>query len=157
MRDAARSRSASIHPSSFILHPLLALLCLTACARRPVHPNVLLITLDTFRADRVGPLTPALSALAARGVVFENADSAVPLTLPSHATILSGLLPLHHGMRLNGAGSFPETRDTLATHLSRKGYRTGAFVSAFVLDHRFGLSRGFETYDDGVPRDPTGE
>jgi arylsulfatase A-like enzyme/Flp pilus assembly protein TadD len=137
---------------------LLALIIASTCARREwPKPNVLLITLDTFRADRVGPLTPALKALAGRGVVFENADAAVPLTLPSHATILSGLLPLHHGVRLNGVGSFPETRETLATLFSRGGYRTGAFVSAFVLDHRFGLNRGFDTYDDGIPRDPTGE
>jgi arylsulfatase A-like enzyme/Tfp pilus assembly protein PilF len=134
----------------------LTFVVLTTCARRQA-PNVLLITLDTFRADRVGTHTPALKAIAARGVVFENADAAVPLTLPSHATILSGLLPLHHGLRLNGVGSFPETRDTLATLFSRAGYRTGAFVSAFVLDHRFGLNRGFDTYDDGVARDPTGE
>jgi arylsulfatase A-like enzyme/Tfp pilus assembly protein PilF len=149
----------NVHRSSFVVHRfLLALIIGITCARRESpKPNVLLITLDTFRADRVGPLTPALKALAARSVVFENADSAVPLTLPSHATILSGLLPLHHGLRLNGVGSFPERRDTLATLFSRSGYRTGALVSAFVLDHRFGLNRGFETYDDGVPRDPTGE
>jgi choline-sulfatase len=119
-----------------------------------VHPNVLLITLDTFRADRIGPAAPNLSRLARQGLWFRQADAAVPLTLPSHATILSGLLPLHHGLRNNGAGSFPTSTDTLPTLFSRAGYRTGAFVSSFVLDRRFGLSRGFDTYDDAIERDP---
>ena len=119
------------------------------------HPkqNILLITLDTFRADRLGANTPNLQRLARSGTSFTQADSAVPLTLPSHATILSGLLPLHHGLRNNGAGTFPN-RETIATLFSKAGYRTGAFVSAFVLDRRFGLSRGFETYDDAIARDP---
>ncbi len=124
---------------------------------KPEQPkyNVLLITLDTFRADRIGPLTPNLTRLANEGVRFDNAESAVPLTLPSHSTILSGVLPLHHGVRNNGAGSFPADRPTLATLLSSNGYRTAAFIGAFVLDHRFGLNRGFDVYDDEIPRDPT--
>ncbi|HEX8170676.1 MAG TPA: sulfatase-like hydrolase/transferase [Thermoanaerobaculia bacterium] len=145
-----------VHRSSFIVHRfVLALLLLSSCHRaEPRHFNVLLITLDTFRADRLGALTPNLSALAADGVRFENAQSAVPLTLPSHATILSGVLPLHHGLRNNGAGAFPADRATLATMLADNGYRTAAFVGAFVLDHRFGLNRGFSLYDDEIPRDP---
>lgn len=124
-------------------------------------PNVLLITLDTLRADRVGAYgsargtTPAIDALAARGILFRNAMSVAPLTLPSHATILSGALPPHHGLRNNGAGVFPASRTTLATRLSEKGYRTAAFTGAFVLDRRFGLNRGFDVYDDEIPRDPT--
>jgi arylsulfatase A-like enzyme/Flp pilus assembly protein TadD len=114
--------------------------------------NVLLITVDTFRADRVGARTPALSRLASEGVRFDAADSTVPLTLPSHATLLSGLLPLHHGVRNNGAGTFPADRDTLATLFARGGYRTGAFVGSFILDHRFGLARGFDRYDDEIRR-----
>ena len=135
---------------------VFALCCLIFGCRQAErsHPNVLLITLDTFRADRLGPGTPNLSQLARDGVLFVNAQSAVPLTLPSHATILSGLLPLHHGLRNNGAGSFPQNRATLATEFSTANYRTGAFVSAFVLDHRFGLNRGFDVYDDAVARDP---
>ena len=124
-----------------------------SCRRAPQHPNVLLITLDTFRADRITSATPNLMKLAKSGEWFRQADCAAPLTLPSHATILSGLLPLHHGLRNNGVGSFPD-RPTLATVFSKAGYRTGAFVSAFVLDRRFGLSRGFETYDDAIARDP---
>jgi arylsulfatase A-like enzyme/Tfp pilus assembly protein PilF len=87
-------------------------------------------------------------------VRFDQASSAVPLTLPSHATILSGLLPPHHGLRNNGAGKLPDRDATLATRLSASGFRTGAFVGSFVLDHRFGLNRGFDTYDDEIPRDP---
>lgn len=132
---------------------VLALLC--ACHREQQKYNVLLITLDTFRADRVGPAAPNIQQLANEGVRFDNAISSVPLTLPSHATILSGVLPLHHGLRNNGAGVFPADRATLATLLSEKGYRTAAFTGAFVLDHRFGLNRGFATYDDEIPRDPT--
>jgi choline-sulfatase len=129
-------------------------LLLFSCGRERVRPNVLLITLDTFRADRIGPRAPNLERLSREGVSFADADSAVPLTLPSHATILSGALPLHHGLRNNGAGSFPADRATLATTFSGAGYRTAAFVSAFVLDHRFGLNRGFDTYDDEIVRDP---
>lgn len=120
--------------------------------------NLLLVTLDTLRADRLGCYgranaeTPALDGLAARGVRFDQAQSAVPLTLPSHATILSGLLPPRHGLRENGRGTLPADVATLATRLSAAGYRTGAFVGAFVLDHRYGLARGFDRYDDEVPR-----
>ncbi|MEK6374347.1 MAG: sulfatase-like hydrolase/transferase [Acidobacteriota bacterium] len=130
----------------------LFLLLTAACARERPRPNVLLITLDTFRADRLGARTPALSRLAAEGVRFDDADSPVPLTLPAHATLLSGALPLHHGLRNNGAGAFPEDRETLATLLSRGGYRTGAFVGSFILDRRFGLARGFDRYDDEIAR-----
>jgi arylsulfatase A-like enzyme/Flp pilus assembly protein TadD len=119
-----------------------------------------LVTLDTVRADHLGAYgyaaaeTPVLDRLAREGVRFEQASSAVPLTLPSHSSLLSGLLPPHHGLRNNGAGAFPATTPTLASVLSGEGYRTGAFVGSFVLDHRFGLARGFATYDDEVERDP---
>jgi arylsulfatase A-like enzyme/Flp pilus assembly protein TadD len=142
-------------PRSLLL--CLLILASAACRRAPhAPPNVLLITLDTFRADRIGASTPALARLARDGVSFTNADSPVPLTLPAHASILSATLPLHHALHDNGAGSFPADRETLATLFARNGYRTGAFVSAFVLDHRFGLDRGFDVYDDEVARDATG-
>ncbi len=124
--------------------------------------NLVLVTLDTVRADHVGCYgaaaaeTPSLDRLAREGVRFAWASSAVPLTLPSHSTILSGLLPPHHGVRNNGAGRFPEGMPTLATDLAAAGYRTAAFVGAFVLDHRFGLARGFATYDDAMERDASG-
>ncbi len=131
-----------------ILHSAFCI-ALIACHRERPRHNVLLITLDTFRADRPAPKLDG-------AVVFANADSPVPLTLPAHSSLLSGVLPPQHGLRNNGAGSFPADRDTLATVLSKNGYRTGAFVSSFVLDHRFGLNRGFDVYDDEVDPDPTG-
>jgi arylsulfatase A-like enzyme len=146
---------------------LLLTIAVAACARegkeqkRADGYNVLLITLDTTRADRIGAygyrdaVTPAIDSIAARGVLFSAAGSAVPLTLPSHATILSGLLPQNHGLRNNGSGVFPADAPTLASVLSAKGYRTGAFVGAFVLDRRFGLNRGFDQYDDLIERNPT--
>jgi arylsulfatase A-like enzyme/Tfp pilus assembly protein PilF len=120
--------------------------------------NVLLITIDTLRADRVGaysggPLTPALDALAARGIRFTQAHAHVPLTLPAHTSILTGLVPATHGVHNNGAAGVAPAVPTLASILHDAGYRTGAFVGAFVLDARFGLSRGFETYDDRVGSD----
>ena len=134
----------------FVLFVLLA-----ACRKQEqTKPNILLITLDTFRADRIGANTPNLLRLARSGIWFRQADCAVPLTLPSHATMLTGLLPLHHGLRNNGIGSLPPKLETLATVFAGAGYRTGAFVSSFVLDRRFGLARGFETYDDAIARDP---
>ncbi len=116
--------------------------------------NVLLITLDTTRADRLGcsgyaaARTPNLDGLAESGVRFENAYSPVPLTLPAHCTILSGLYPLAHKVRNNGNYSLPGQVATLAEMLGRRGYQTSAFVSSFVLDSRFGLDRGFSVYDD---------
>ena len=130
--------------------------------RRPaeprVRPSVLLVTIDTLRADRVGAyggpagLTPNLDALAAGGAVFEEAVASVPLTLPAHATILSGLEPPHHGVRDNGTYVFPEGKETLATRLQAAGYATGAFMAAYVLDRRFGLARGFTRFDDAIDR-----
>jgi arylsulfatase A-like enzyme/Flp pilus assembly protein TadD len=126
---------------------------------RDVRPNILLITLDTTRADRIGAYgdtearTPALDALAERGVLFERAYSPVPLTLPSHTTILTGLAPPAHGVRDNGRFVAPETLETVAEHLSERGYATGAFVAAFVLDRSFGLDQGFAIYDDDTQAD----
>jgi len=139
-------------PAAFVLLALLV----TTCRETPQRPlNVLLITVDTFRADRLGSNTPALSGLAREGIRFDSADSPVPLTLPAHASLMSGLLPLHHGMRNNGIGVFPAARQTLATRFGGSNYRTGAFVGSFILDHRFGLDRGFERYDDEIVRNAT--
>lgn len=124
--------------------------------------NVLLVTIDTLRRDRVGAyghpggLTPAIDALSAAGIRYANAFSHVPQTLPAHASILTGRTPLGHGVRMNGAASLPASVPTLATVLKSSGYRTGAFVGAFVLDARFGLSRGFDVYDDRYPEDRSG-
>lgn len=117
--------------------------------------NVLVITIDTLRADRLGAygnpsgLTPNLDRIAKTGVRFESAFTPVPMTLPAHASILTGLEPFKHGVRNNTAFRLGQTA-TLATILKEAGYRTGAFVGAFVLNARFGLNRGFDVYDDRV-------
>jgi len=132
-----------------------------ACGRSPVDsqarakPNVLLVTIDTLRADRLGTgVAPALDRLAASSLQFTSARTAVPLTLPSHTTILTGQLPPEHGVRDNGVDPSGNPTDTAARLLNAAGYQTAAFVGAYVLDRRFGLSRGFDTYDDQIPRDP---
>ena len=153
--------------------PLVALLVvlpmLTGCGRPPApaasagasaggRPNVLLVTIDTLRADHVGcyghagAATPTLDALAARGGRFPTAVSHVPLTGPSHACMLTGLTPLGHGFRDNGGFALPASVKTAAEDFRQAGYRTGAFVSGFPLDRRFGFDRGFDTYDDHLPR-----
>ena len=125
-------------------------------AQLPPKTNLLLITLDTTRADHLGSygyteaVTPVLDGLAAGGVRFEYCMSVAPITLPSHASILSGQLPFNHGARNNGTHRLPEDVPTLSTLLSAEGYTTGAVVSAFVLDSRFGLARGFDVYDDDL-------
>ena len=135
---------------------LILALLIAACREKPRRPlNVLLITVDTFRADRLGNNTPALAGLARQAIRFDAADSPVPLTLPAHASLMSGLLPLHHGLRNNGLGAFPAERQTLAKTFAANSYRTGAFVGSFILDHRFGLDRGFERYDDEIVRNVT--
>jgi len=127
--------------------------------RRPVpHQekglSVLLVTVDTLRADAIGAYgkpdagTPWMDRLAAAGVLFQDAHAHNVVTLPSHANILSGRYPLEHGVRDNAGFRFPPGMDTLATLLKARGYATGAFVSAFPLDARFGLARGFDVYED---------
>jgi arylsulfatase A-like enzyme/Tfp pilus assembly protein PilF len=122
--------------------------------RRESGLDVLLLTVDTLRADALGSYgstsveTPWMDRLAAGGVRFTQAHAQNVVTLPSHANILSGRYPLAHGVRDNSGYRFPAAADTLATILKHAGYRTGAFVSAFPLDSRFGLDRGFDVYDD---------
>jgi choline-sulfatase len=119
-------------------------------------PNIVLITIDTLRADRLNARTmPNVAALAATATRFTNARAVVPLTEPSHTTILTGALPAQTGVHVNGTvPASPGT--TIAGVLHDAGYRTGAFVGAYVLDRRFGLSVGFDTYDDRVERDRSG-
>ncbi len=115
--------------------------------------NILLITVDTLRADRLNcygyskALTPVIDRLAAEGFRFEHAYAQVPLTLPSHYSILSGAYPLYHGVRDNSQ-LVKDGPALVSEVLQRSGYRTGAFVGSFVLDSRFGLSRGFDLYGD---------
>jgi arylsulfatase A-like enzyme len=143
----------------------LLLLTLPACSAPPPRPagarNLLLVTIDTLRADHVGAYgydrarTPALDELARQGVRFDRAYAAAPITLPSHATMLTGRYPPGHGSRHNLDPIDPAV-PTLPAILRARGFATAAFIAAFPLDHRFGLSRGFDVYGDRMPRDLTG-
>jgi choline-sulfatase len=132
----------------------------------PNKPDVILITLDTVRADRMGflgskrGLTPHLDALASQSVVFERAYSQAPITPVSHATILSGTFPQYHGIR-NFGDRLPPSVPFLPDILHAQGYRTGAFVGSIILDPKNGFAsgfeRGFEVYNAGFHRQKTGE
>jgi arylsulfatase A-like enzyme/Flp pilus assembly protein TadD len=119
--------------------------------------NLLLITLDTLRADRLGVYgyeraeTPHIDRLAAEGVRFERVTTTVPVTLPAHASIMTGRLPFEHGVRNNGAFLLGEDAVTLAEALRDAGYATGGFIGAVVLDAQFGIAQGFEHYDGLAP------
>jgi arylsulfatase A-like enzyme/Tfp pilus assembly protein PilF len=141
---------------------------LSACSREPEPASqpvrarsLLLVTIDTLRMDRVGAYgdasagTPAMDRLAARGARFANAFAVTPITLPSHASMLTGRYPAGHGARHNGM-RIDLAVPTLAESLSRAGFATGAFVAAFPLDRRFGLIKGFQTYSDTMPRGADG-
>ena len=120
--------------------------------------DVIVITLDTLRADSVGfagnrdVSTPVLDRLAAAGRVYTNAHAHNVVTLPSHANILTGRYPFQHGVRDNSGFALPESVPTLATLLKKAGYATAAFVGAYPLDSRYGLAQGFDVYDDDYPR-----
>lgn len=117
-------------------------------------PNVVLITLDTTRADHLGcygyasARTPNLDAIARGGVLFAQAASVAPLTQPAHSSIMTGMYPTFHGVRINGNTALSQEQKTIAEALREKGYATGAFIGAFVLDGRWGLNQGFQVYDD---------
>ena len=142
--------------------PRLLVACLLACStaacgsgRRP--SSILLVTLDTTRADRIGCYgradagTPALDALAARGARFERAYTTAPITLPAHASLLTGSYPPYHGLRDNGLAALDESVETLAETCRRAGLRTAAAVSGLPVARTFGLAQGFELYDDEFP------
>ena len=120
----------------------------------PGDLNVVLITMDTTRADAMGYAgaggnpTPTIDALARDGVSFDNAVSSVPLTLPSHSTIFTGVLPPRHGVRDNGGFVLDPRHVTLAERLRDRGWKTGGFVGAYVLDAKWGIDQGFEHYYD---------
>jgi len=145
----------------FAVTMLTAILACRAGAPRSSsaeRPNVLLVTIDTLRADHVGcygykeASTPTIDGLAARGVRFGTAVAQAPLTGPSHASILTGQIPPAHGFRNNSGFTLSPSVRTAAEDFRQAGYRTAAFVSGFPLDRRFGFDRGFETYDDHLPR-----
>jgi arylsulfatase A-like enzyme/cytochrome c-type biogenesis protein CcmH/NrfG len=146
---------------------LLLLMC-GGCTAPPPPPaapghvrHLVLITIDTLRADRVGAYgyararTPHIDGLAARGVLFEHAYATAPITLPSHGSLMTGRYPPGHWARHNGI-RIDSGVPTLAKALSAAGFATGAFVSAFPLDRRFGLDAGFAAYSDRMPRGARG-
>lgn len=150
------------HP---LLLSLLVFLCtvfiapsLNSLQREKAKQNLLLITIDTLRADRLScygsqnPKTPHIDSLAERGVLFSRAFANTSTTLPSHTNILLGTTPLHHGVHENLNFIVSDELLTLAEYLKNNGYSTGAFVGAYPLDRRFGLSQGFDTYDDDYAR-----
>lgn len=120
------------------------------------RPDVVMITLDTTRRDHIGcygrtpSLTPNIDRLCARARRFDNAVAVAPVTLPAHASMMTGRYPPAHGARYNGETQLPSSATTLAELLAQQGYATSAFVSSFVLDRRFGLDQGFDAYDDRV-------
>jgi arylsulfatase A-like enzyme/Flp pilus assembly protein TadD len=127
---------------------------LLALSPSPRDLNLVVVTLDTTRADRLGCYgfagveTPNIDGLAAEGVLFEHATATVPLTFPSHSSIFTGLVPPHHGVRDNGGFFLDDAKVTLAERLRQAGYATGAFVGAWVLEAKWGLAQGFEEYSD---------
>ena len=130
--------------------------------QQPGRLHVLLVTLDTTRADRIGcygysaAATPTIDSLAAEGTLFERAYTPAPLTLPAHASLMTSLLPPEHGLVTNGKGHLSHSVSTLAEVLRDAGYDTGAFIGSFVLNQKFGLHRGFNIYDDNmINTDPT--
>ena len=120
------------------------------------RPNVILVTIDTLRADHLGCYgyksiqTPNIDQLAAEGVRFKTVVSQAPLTLPSHCTIMTGTYPAFHGVRDNVGYKLSKSKTTVAVILKAQGYQTAAFVGAYVLNSKFGLNQGFDDYDDKI-------
>jgi choline-sulfatase len=140
---------------------IVIILFASLAAAETQQRNIILITIDTLRSDYLScngstkVKTPNLDSLAQQGVNFTRTRSAVPLTLPSHTSIMTSQYPIKHGLRDNGTARLANERTTLAEILKSHGYQTAAFVGSFVLDHRFGLNQGFDIYNDRMPPDPT--
>ena len=134
---------------------LVAVGLATGAAQPPVSakPNVLLITLDTTRADRIGAygyklaVTPNLDRLAREGILFQDAVTQAPLTGPAHAALLTGQYPGRLGIKDNASTAIPESATTLAETLKGTGYRTGAFIGSFVVDRSYGFGQGFDSFN----------
>ena len=176
MRPDTTSRYLAVKPGRTRLCWILSVcLALSACSSpdpatdRPTEtgspkavdiaaraPNLLLVTVDTLRADRLGiyghaeARTPVMDGIGRRGALLTEALSHVPMTLPSHASLMTGRLPFRTGVRNNGTYKLDEAENTLAEILGSRGYETGAAVAAFVLLEKFGLAQGFDTYDDDL-------
>ena len=136
----------------FFLAAAVVSLCVAAGGQAP-PPNILLITIDTVRADHLGAYgyakgaTPTLDRLAREGVRFADATSQAPLTGPAHAALLTGQYPARLGVRDNATTPIPADANTIAELFKSKGYRTGGFVGAFILGPEYGFAQGFDTYD----------
>lgn len=134
---------------------LFLLVVLGGCSEEP-RWNVVIVTFDTTRADHLSPYghpqarTPVSEQLAREGVVFERAAAPVPITLPSHSTLMTGKAPFTHGVRDNGLFSLGEEQLTLAEILSQAGYRTAAAIASFPLTSQFGINQGFDTFDEAI-------
>lgn len=152
--------------SCFLVALLLSLASLgLTCRRKPSGSatteikRIVLISLDTCRADYLGcygcdqAVSPNIDALARENILFENAISPVPMTLPSHSSIMTGLTPPSHGIHDNFQ-SLAQSHTTLAESLKARGMTTAAFLGSFVLDSQFGLDQGFDTYKDDFPQKP---
>ena len=140
-------------PRAAALSMLVLILALAACSPSlPQIERVVLITLDTTRADRIGCYgygeahTPQLDALADQGVLFEHAVSTVPTTLPAHSTIFTGLYPQDHGVRYNLMYELGEEMVTLPELLQEQGFKTAGFPATHILHERFGLNQGFDNW-----------
>jgi len=138
-----------------LLSSLLISTFVAGCgSEEPERLSALLITLDTTIPEILhcygGPpdASPHLDALAAESILFENARTVAPLTLPAHASMLTGQYPVRHSVRMNGSMILPSAADTLAERARERGYQTGAFIAAVVLNEAFGLAQGFDVYDD---------
>jgi choline-sulfatase len=145
---------------------LVVLVLLSSCGRKSAPErrlNLVLVTIDTLRADRLGCYgyskieTPNLDRLAQKGVLFENAVAQAPLTTPSHASMMTGVYPTVHKVRDTGGFVLSSSRPTLASILQGQGWDTAAFVGSSVLKRRFGFAQGFGVYDDEMPKDDAGQ
>lgn len=152
-KRASRTGPASRSGRGRRIAALLAAVALAACGGK-AGPPVVLITLDTTRADALGCLgagspssTPALDRLASQGILFERAYTVAPQTQPAHASMLTGLYPPRHGLRQNGGERLADSASTLAEVARERGYQTAAFLGSSVLDRAAGLARGFDVYD----------
>ncbi|MBW7995602.1 MAG: sulfatase-like hydrolase/transferase [Candidatus Glassbacteria bacterium] len=138
----------------------VSLTLLAAVCASPPDFNIIIVTLDTTRADRLGCYgyerahTPSLDSLAVDGVLFENAFTTSPITLPAHASLFTGLYPPVHGVRDNGIYRLEDEAVTLAEVLGEAGMNTGAAIGAYVLSSRFGLAQGFDHYDERLKGQP---
>ncbi len=155
--EAPRAAVPRLLSTASRLALLWFLLALAGCGRDG-RPSVLLITVDTLRADRLGcygyesAQTPNIDRLASEGVLFEQVGAQAPVTLPSHATILTGLTPATHGLHDNSTFSLSDTVTTVAEVFREAGYRTAAVIGAYVLARQFGLGQGFVAYEDSFPQ-----